>query len=51
MAKGEARGIKSFIPSWRGVVKILIVLIVIKFISNYAYDKVPASVQRLLPVF
>jgi hypothetical protein len=51
MAKGEARGVKGYIPSVRGIVKILIVLVVIKVIVSYALPSLPASVQKFTPVF
>ncbi len=51
MAKGEARGIKGYIPTVRGVVKILIVLVVLKLVINFAWDKLPASVQTYVPMF
>ncbi len=51
MAKGEARGWRAFIPTGRGVVKILIVLVVIKLIVKYAGPALPAQIQPYVPVF
>lgn len=51
MAKGEARGIRGYIPTVRGVVKILLVLVVIKLIVRYAGPVLPGQIQPYLPVF
>lgn len=51
MAKGEARGWKGYVPTVRGVVKILLVLVVLKVVLSYAIPSLPASVQPYVPVF
>ncbi len=51
MAKGEARGWKGYMPTLRGVVKILIVLVVIKLVVKYAGPSLPTQVQPFVPVF
>jgi hypothetical protein len=48
MAKG-ARGLKSYIPSVQGVVKILIVLMVLKLVVNATYGSLPAGIQPYVP--
>jgi hypothetical protein len=49
MAKREARGWKSYVPSLRGVVKILIVLVILKFVLKVTERYVPPSVQPYVP--
>jgi hypothetical protein len=49
MAKREARGWKSFVPTVRGIVKILIVLVVLKLVLNFTYNRLPAQVQPYVP--
>lgn len=49
MAKSEARGWKSYVPTVRGIVKILIVLIVLKFVLAMAQRYIPPSVQPYIP--
>lgn len=51
MAKGEGRGWKSFVPSVRGVIKILIVLVVLKVVLSYVGPQLPTSVQKFAPTF
>jgi hypothetical protein len=51
MAKGEGRGVKSYVPSVRGVVKILIVLVILKIVISYAGPQLPTAVQKFVPVF
>jgi hypothetical protein len=50
MAK-SATGVKSFLPTGRGIVKILIVLVVLKVVLSYAGPNLPTSVQKFVPVF
>ena len=51
MAKSEGRGFRSFIPSLRGVVKILIVLCLLKVVLSFVSPRLPISVQPYVPVF
>ncbi len=51
MAKREATGLKSYIPSVRGVVKILIVLVILKVVIMYAGPSLPTAAQKYIPVF
>lgn len=49
MAKREARGWRSYVPTIRGVAKILIVLMVLKVVISYVGPNLPAQIQPYVP--
>ncbi len=48
MAKGEKKGFKSFIPGWRLVVKIAIVLVILRLVTRYVVLPYQASLPAVI---
>jgi hypothetical protein len=49
MAKGEGRGWKKYLPSPALIVRVLVALVVLRFVLTAAGASVPQTVRNYLP--
>jgi len=50
MAKSATRGIASYLPTLKGAVKIIVTVIVLRFVVRVALPYIPPSLQQYVPV-